>query len=96
MSLGMIVHAQEFDVHATAKNRKDYVSNLSWQMAYAKGKFHAQAFQTALNRKDWNEEEELLLDTSQYTSRHGINGITRRDEELIGMMYAKWIKSPTA
>ena len=94
MSLGMNVQAQEFDVRATVRNCKDYVSNLSWQMAYAKGKLHAQEFETALNRKDWNEEEKLLLDTSQYTSRHGVNGITRRAEELIGMMYAKMDDKP--
>ena len=94
VSFGMNVQAQEFDVREIVRSCKENVSNLSWQMAYAKGKFHAQEFQTALNRKDWNEEEKYYLDTSQYTSRHGIDGITRRAEILIGRMYAKMDNKP--
>ena len=48
----------------------------------------------ALNRKDWNEVEKFYLDTSQYKTRHGVNGITRHAEELIGRMYSKMDNKP--
>ena len=94
MSLGMNVQAQAFDFFETVTRCEEIVDNLDYQDAYAKGKFHAQAFQTALNRKDWNEDEKKYLDLSKINSQHGLMGMTGKAELLIKMLYAKMENEP--
>jgi len=62
---------------------------MDYKDQYGVGKFHAQAFQTALNQKDWSQEDKQYLDLSKLSSQHGIGGMTSRAVVLIGMLYAK-------
>ena len=94
VSLGMPIQAQEFDFFETAMKCAEYVENSTYERGYDTGKFHAQAFQTALNRKDWTAEEKKYLDVSEFTSRHGIGGMTSGAQLLIMMLYAKMKNEP--
>ena len=74
---------------ATIRRCEQSVLDMDYEDGYAEGKEHAQLFQTALNRKDWNEDEKQYLNTSRFTSRHGMGGMTSGAQLLIGMMFAK-------
>ena len=88
--LGSTAQAQTFEEAAEIHQRcQDIIRNLDDKKQYAKGKFHARAWLTALNMKGWTAEEKVYLDTSQFTSRHGDGGMTDAAQLLIAMMYAK-------
>ena len=94
VSLGMPAQAQDYDTFETIRRCRQNVLELNYEDGYAKGKFHAQAFQTALNQKDWSEEDKPYLDTSRFTSRHGLGGMTSGAQLLIAMLYAKMDGEP--
>tara|TARA_E500000178_G_C16631159_1_gene577713 strand:- start:27 stop:494 length:468 start_codon:yes stop_codon:yes gene_type:complete len=88
--VGITAKAQTFEeIAETHQKCQEIIHNLDDKMQYAKGKFHSQAWQAALKMKGWTEEEKPYLDTSQFTSRHGVGGMTDGAQLLIAMMYAK-------
>ena len=94
VSLGINVQAQDHDFFKTAIRCGEIIDNLNYEDAYQKGRFHAQAFNTALSRKDWTAEESKYLDVSRFTSRHGLGGMTDGAQLLIKMLHAKIENKP--
>lgn len=80
---GRVVLAEWYMACKAVINKKNY------EEGYEVGKFHARAFQTALNKNNWSDEEKQYLDVSRFTSRHGIGGMTTGAQLLIAMMMAK-------
>ena len=88
--LGIPAQAQTFEETAEIHQKcQEIIHNLDDKKQYAKGKFHAQAWQAALNLQGWTAAERVYLDTSQFTSRHSDGGMTDAAQLLIAMMYAK-------
>ena len=90
-SLGMQTQAQQSPSLYTLCFQK--VQEMDYKEQYEKGKWHAEAWQTALMQKDLTEEKRLF-DNTRYTSQHGTGGMTDGVMILIGMLYAKSDNEP--